>query len=498
MKEKYLLALDQGTSSSRSVLFSLSGEAVSQVSVPIGCRYPRSGWVEQDAEDIWRTQAETMEKVLSGFGLAASDLVGVGITNQRESVIAWDGASGKAISPAINWQCRRTTDFCETLKKSSRAESIREKTGLVIDPYFSASKMRWILEHVAEAETLAKEGRLMLGTVDTWLVYRLTGGKIHRTDFTNASRTMLFNIAEGKWDDELLDVFGIPASTLPEVVPSCGKVGLTEASRWGSEVPIVGIAGDQQAATFGQACFEEGMAKNTYGTGCFILMNTGSRIPLSAKGLLTTVAWHVDGKTTYALEGSVYIAGALVQWLRDEMGFFEDASETEAMARSVPDSNGVYVVPAFVGLGAPQWDSHARGSIMGLTRSANKNHVVRAALEAICFQSHDVLELMEQESGFPLKQLKVDGGASMNGLICQFQADLINKNVIRPRIAETTALGAALLAGLATGVWNSPEALAETWKADETYRPQDSEQARSMLAGWKEALKRSMGWTSSF
>jgi len=423
------------------------------------------------------------------------DISAVGITNQRESTIAWNRESGEALGPAINWQCRRTADFCEELKAEGFDSLLRKRTGLVTDPYFSGTKMRWILENVPQARKLADQGKLCFGTVDSWLIWKLTGGRVHATEISNASRTLVFNIEDCEWDTEILARFGIPLETLPEVKQSSGVIASVNPELFGGEAPIAGVAGDQQAALFGQACFEPGMAKNTYGTGCFMISNTGSEPVFSKHGLLTTIAWQIGDKVTYALEGSVFIAGALIQWLRDGLQLFEDAAETKAMAESVPNSGGVFVVPAFVGLGAPHWDPYARGTIVGLTRDTNRNHIVRASLEAIAFQSAEVLSSIAKDTGTNIKELRIDGGAAANNFLCQFQADLLGLNVTRPQILETTAMGAAFLAGLAVGVWKDQSQIRNLWQEEKTFSANISrENADQKMEAWSRAVERSKGW----
>ncbi|MCB9435377.1 MAG: glycerol kinase GlpK [Anaerolineales bacterium] len=490
-----ILALDQGTTSSRAIIFNEAGAILQVAQREFTQHYPKAGWVEHDPLEIWQTQLTVAQEALQQAGLTAHDIRAIGITNQRETTIIWDRVTGQPIYNAIVWQCRRTARMCEELKAEGFDTAIRAKTGLVTDAYFSGTKVAWILENVEGARTLAAEGRLAFGTVDSWLVWNLTGGALHITDVSNASRTLLYNIHTADWDDEILARLHIPRSLLPEVRPSSQVYG--ETTLFGQPIPIAGIAGDQQAATFGQACYQAGLAKNTYGTGCFILMNTGTQPVASQHGLLTTVGWQLgaDQPLVYALEGSIFIAGAAVQWLRDELGIIQSASEIEDLARSVPHSNGVYMVPAFVGLGAPYWDSFARGTIVGLTRGANKAHLARATLEAIAYQSADVLTAMGQEAGIQLATLRVDGGASANNLLMQIQADLLGVPVERPAVTETTALGAAYLAGLATGFWSSTEALSQQWSIEQTFVPTLSEdQRQSKLAGWHKAVERSRAW----
>ena len=490
----YILALDQGTTSSRAVLFDEEGRMVCMVNEEFRQIYPRPGWVEQDPEDIWSSQIQVARKVLEKAGVTADRIVALGITNQRETTIVWDRRTGKPVYNAIVWQCRRTTQMCEELRRDHE-ELIREKTGLVVDAYFSATKLKWILDNVEGAREEAKKGDLLFGTVDTWLLWRLTGGKVHATDCSNASRTMLFNIHKLNWDDELLELFDVPKRMLPEVLPTSATFGFTEKGFFGREIPIASVVGDQQAALFGQACFQPGMVKNTYGTGCFILMNTGKKAFPTKTGLLTTVAWKIGDDVFYALEGSVFIAGAAVKWLRDGLGLIKDARETEELAKSVLDNGGVYFVPAFVGLGAPYWDMRARGLIIGLTQGVTKEHIVRAVLEAIAYQNRDVLDVMELETNIPIVTLRVDGGASVNNFLMQFQADVLGIPVERPLVSETTALGAAFLAGLAVGYWGSLEELQDLWKLDKRFEPSMEESERERLySTWKEAVRRSLRW----
>ena len=490
-----IMALDQGTTSSRTILFDENGIIVAEANASLDCHFPQSGWVEQVPEDIWSSQRETIEAALAQAKLSMKDINAVGITNQRESTIAWNRKTGEALGPAINWQCRRTADFCEELKAEGFDRVLRNKTGLVTDPYFSGTKMRWILENVPDARKQADRGNLCFGTVDSWLIWKLTGGRVHATEISNASRTLVFNINTCAWDDEILLRFGIPRETLPEVKPSSGVIAMVNPELFGGEAPIAGVAGDQQAALFGQACFEAGMAKNTYGTGCFMISNTGSEMVFSQHGLLTTIAWQIGDEVTYALEGSVFIAGALVQWLRDGLEFFKDASETQAMAESVSDSGGVFVVPAFVGLGAPHWDPYARGTIVGLTRDTNRNHIVRASLEAIAYQSAEVLRSIANDTGVELKELRIDGGAAANDFLCQFQADLLGMKVTRPKILETTAMGAAFLAGLAVSVWKDQAQIRKLWQEEKTFAANISrEDANQKMDAWNRAVERSKGW----
>jgi glycerol kinase len=493
--QKIVMALDQGTTSSRTILFDEKGSIVASASKDFPSYFPQSGWVEQDPTEIWLSQKETMLSVLNKSGLTMADITAIGITNQRETTIAWNSETGEPVGTAIVWQCRRTADYCKQLIEKGFDQIIRKKTGLVTDAYFSGTKMRWMLQNNDQAKTLAKQGELKFGTVDSWLIWNLTGGKKHVTDVSNASRTMIYNIFENQWDDDILNEFEIPKETLPAVVASSGITGYTDIGEWQSEIPIAGIAGDQQAALFGQTCFEPGTAKNTYGTGCFLLLNTGDKAVLSENQLLTTIAWKIGNQVTYALEGSVFIGGALIQWLRDKLGLFQDAEETEAMALSVDHTGGLYIVPAFVGLGAPHWDSYARGLMIGITRDTDKNHIVRAALEAIAYQSYDLLKAIEKDTGLHLKSLKVDGGATNNNFLCQFQADILNTMVSRPVIFETTALGAAFLAGLATDVWKDQEHIQTMWQEDRLFKPnRDPAEIKNLLNGWQKAIERSKDW----
>ena len=490
-----VMALDQGTTSSRSILFDENGKIVAEANAPLACYYPQSGWVEQVPEEIWSSQRQTIESALEQAKLSMKDIAAVGITNQRESTIAWNRKTGEAIGPAINWQCRRTADFCGELKAEGFDRVLRDRTGLVTDPYFSGTKIRWILENVPQARKLADQENLCFGTVDSWLIWKLTGGQVHATEISNASRTLIFNIDACAWDNEILTRFGIPTEMLPEVKPSSGIIALVDPELFGGEAPIAGVAGDQQAALFGQACFQPGMAKNTYGTGCFMISNTGPELVFSKHGLLTTIAWQIGDDVTYALEGSVFIAGALVQWLRDGLELFADASETQAMAESVSDSGGVFVVPAFVGLGAPHWDPYARGTIVGLTRDTNRNHIVRASLEAIAYQSAEVLRSIASDTRAEVKELRIDGGAAANDFLCQFQADLLGLNVTRPQILETTAMGAAFLAGLAVGVWQDQAQIGNLWQEEKIFTPQISKgNAASLMEDWSRAIERSKSW----
>jgi len=492
---KYILALDQGTTSSRAVLFDHAGQVCGVAQSEFKQHYPKPGWVEHDANEIWSTQRDVTRQVLKEQNITAADIAAIGITNQRETVVVWDRATGKPIFNAIVWQDRRTSDRCDRLRADGHAKVFQEKTGLVLDAYFSGTKLAWILDHLEGARERAESGKLAFGTIDSWLVWNLTGGKLHLTDATNACRTLLFNIHTGDWDDELLTLLNIPRSVLPEVRDSSEIYGDCEPDVLGSAVPIAGIAGDQHAALFGQQCIKPGMAKNTYGTGCFVLMHTGHEAVASSNNLLTTVAWRLNGRLEYALEGSIFIAGAVVQWLRDELGIIEKSSDVEALAKTVPDNNGVYLVPAFVGLGAPHWDQYARGAILGLTRGANKGHLARAALESIAFQVNDVIEAMQSDAGQDLAELRVDGGAAANDLLMQIQADLLQAPVVRAQVLETTALGAAYLAGLAVGFWKDRETLAEQWQAAGIFEPaMPTDQRDTLCTGWHKALERAKDW----
>ena len=487
---KILLALDQGTSSSRAVLLDQDASLIAAHGIAFNCSYPESGWVEVDPATLWQTQLECVRQVLAEAGIGASQVHAIGITNQRETVIAWDRKTGQAIGPAIVWQCRRTAAECERLRATGIEAQVRERTGLLLDAYFSATKMRWILEHRPEARRLADADELCFGTVDSWIIWQLTQGRAHLTDASNASRTLLYNLELGDWDPWLLDAFAIPRSALPEICDSSGIVAHTDAALFGAEIPIAGIAGDQQAALFGQCCFAPGMAKNTYGTGCFLLLNTGTVRVRSEHGLLSTVAWRIGGRTTYALEGSVFVAGALIQWLRDELGLFATAEETETLAAAVPDSGGVFIVPAFVGLGAPHWDASARGLISGLTRGTTRAHLARAALEAVAYQNLDLLDCMQRDTSLHLSELRIDGGMSSNSFLCQFQADILGIRVSRPEQTESTAFGAALLAGLGSGVWSSLAEIEHVWRLERRFEPRPMEEGRreQLLGGWRHAL----------
>lgn len=495
MGEQLIMAMDQGTTGSTVLLINRRGEVAARAYREFTQIYPKAGWVEHDPLEIWDVTLGVAREALGQAQVGAEAIAGIGITNQRETTILWERATGRPVHNAIVWQCRRTAPICEELRRQGLADRVREKTGLVLDAYFSATKVKWILDHVPGARERAEAGELLFGTVDTWLLWKLTGGQVHVTDYSNAARTMLFNITELTWDEEILAALGIPAAILPDVRPSSERYGMTEKSLFGAEIPIGGIAGDQQAATFGQGCFARGMAKNTYGTGCFMLMNVGEAPVFSKNGLLTTIAWGVEGKVEYALEGSVFIAGAAVQWLRDGLEFFANSAESERLAEEVEDTDGVYFVPAFTGLGAPYWDMYARGGILGLTRGTDKAHITRAALEAMAYQTRDVLEAMERDSGLRLREVKVDGGASQNNLLMQFQADLLDTLVSRPKIVETTAMGAGFLAGLAVGFWKNREEIAGLMELDRRFAPAMAEERRSRLYdGWKKAVERVMEW----
>lgn len=496
MDRKYIMALDQGTTSSRAILFDKEGNIVATSQKEFTQFYPKVGWVEHNPMEIWGSQSGVMREVLETNSIRPKEVCAIGITNQRETTIVWEKSTGKPVYNAIVWQCRRTSEICDELKEKGYEKLIKDKTGLILDAYFSATKIKWILDNVEGAREKAENGELLFGTVDTWLIWNLTRGKVHVTDYTNAARTMLYNIKELKWDDEILEILDIPKSMLPDVKPSSYVYGHTdEGMLSGAQIPIAGCAGDQQAALFGQTCFEEGSAKNTYGTGCFMLMNTGENIVESKHGLLTTIAWGVDGKVEYALEGSIFIGGASIQWLRDELRVLYDAKQSEFYANSVKDTNGVYVVPAFAGLGAPYWDMYARGAIMGLTRGANRAHLVRATLESIAYQVKDVLNAMQEDSGLKLKDLRVDGGASSNNFLMQFQSDILDVNIDRPKVVETTALGAAYLAGLAVEFYNNKDEIKKSWIIDREFIPNMSDDKRNLLyKGWKKAVSRSLLW----
>jgi len=492
---KYIMALDAGTTSNRCILFNEAGEICSIAQKEFTQIFPRPGWVEHDADEIFSTQLEVAKQALQNIGAAASDIAAIGITNQRETTIVWDKLTGRPVYNAIVWQCRRTADYCDQLTAEGLVDTIRNKTGLVIDPYFSGTKIRWILENVPGARAQAEAGELLFGTVETWLIWKLTGGKVHVTDYSNASRTMLFNINTLQWDTEILTKLDIPVSMLPEARPSSEVYGHTAAHFFGAPIPIAGAAGDQQAALFGQACFSPGDSKCTYGTGAFLLMNTGKQPIFSKNGLVTTIAWGLNGTVDYALEGSIFVAGAAIQWLRDELRFIESAADSEYMAQKVKNCGGCYVVPAFTGLGAPHWDAYARGAVLGLTRGVNKYHIIRATLDSIVYQTGDVLRAMEADAGIRLSQLKVDGGASANNYLMQTQSDISDAPVLRPACVETTAMGAAYLAGLAVGYWRSTEDIRNNWSVDRQFAPQISNAERTdRVDGWKKAVKCTTGW----
>ena len=492
---KYMMALDAGTTSNRCILFNEKGEMISVAQKEFTQYFPKPGWVEHDANEIWSTQLGVAVEAMQKVGVEAKDIAGIGITNQRETAIVWDKNTGEPVYHAIVWQCRRTSEYCDSLKDKGLTEVFREKTGLIIDAYFSGTKVKWILDHVDGARERAERGELLFGTVETWLIWKMTKGAVHVTDYSNASRTLLYNINKLEWDEEILKELDIPRCMLPEVKPSSCVYGMADASFFGGEIPIAGAAGDQQSALFGQTCFLEGEAKNTYGTGCFLLMNTGEKPVFSKNGLVTTIAWGLDGKVNYALEGSVFVAGAAIQWLRDELRIIDSAEDSEYMARKVKDTHGCYVVPAFTGLGAPYWDQYARGIIVGLTRGVNKYHIIRATLESLAYQVHDVVRAMEADSGIPLASLKVDGGASANNFLMQTQADMVQVPVKRPQCVETTAMGVAYLAGLAVGYWKDKNEIVKNWEIERTFEPVISmEERNKKMKGWERAVKCSYGW----
>jgi glycerol kinase len=492
--EKYILALDQGTTSSRAIIFDKQGNVLGVAQQEFTQYFPKAAWVEHNPEEIWTTQLKVAREVLEKTNISVGQIAAIGITNQRETTVIWNKNTGKPVYNAIVWQDRRTAPICETLEKQGLGDMFRNSTGLVIDAYFSGTKVKWLLDEVNGARELAEKGDLLFGTIDTWLIWKLTKGKRHVTDYSNASRTLLYNIYSLEWDEQLLEKLDVPSSVLPEVMPSSGIFGHTDEEWFGRSIPIGGVAGDQQAALFGQVCHKPGMAKNTYGTGCFMLMNTGEKAINSKAGLLTTIAWGIDGKVNYALEGSVFIAGAAIQWLRDGLYMIDESPDSEYYALKVEDADGVYVVPAFAGLGAPYWDMYARGAIFGLTRGTTKAHLIRATLQSLAYQTKDVLDAMEKDAGIALKKLKVDGGASANDLLMQFQADILHTEVERPKVVETTALGAAYLAGLAVG-YLTQEEITQNWQLDKTFVPQKDEQWRKeKYAGWQKAIKRTMGW----
>jgi glycerol kinase len=493
---KYILALDQGTTSSRAIVFDKQGTIISIAQKEFEQFYPKPGWVEHDPNEIWSSQLQVAKRALKKAQLKPKDIEGIGITNQRETVIVWDRETGEPVCNAIVWQDRRTSKFCDELRDAGLSDMIQQHTGLVLDAYFSGTKIRWILKNVRGAKKLAKDGRLAFGTVDTWLLWKLSDGKHHITDPSNASRTLLYNLKNGNWDDSLLTLFDVPKSILPEIKTSSEVY--FETSAFGGSIPVAGIAGDQQAALFGQACTSPGMIKNTYGTGCFMLMQTGTRPKISKNNLLSTVAWKIGNKTEFALEGSIFIAGAVTQWLRDGLGIIRKSADIESLAGTVDDNGGVYLVPAFAGLGAPHWDQYARGTMVGLTRGSNAGHIARAALEGIAYQVMDVVKAMEKDAGLKLKELRVDGGASMNNLLMQFQSDLLGVPVLRPKVSETTALGAAYLAGLAVGYWKNKEDIASQWQVDAQFDPaMNRKEVKALTVGWQKALSRSKGWETS-
>jgi len=498
MPSHYIMALDQGTTSSRSMIFDKRGNIISVAQKEFRQIFPQPGWVEHDADEIWSTQIGTMAEAVAKADINMKQIAAIGITNQRETTVVWERSTGKPVSNAIVWQDRRTAAFCDELKAAKLGGLINQKTGLVIDAYFSASKLKWILDHVPGARQKAENGELAFGTIDSWLVWKLTNGEVHATDVSNASRTMLLNIHTAEWDDELLKIFSVPRSILPEVKASSKIYGVTGNIIPDSHIPIAGIAGDQQAALFGQMCTQPGMVKNTYGTGCFMLMNTGTKAIASKNNLLTTIAWKIDDKVEYALEGSVFIAGAVVQWLRDGLKIIRTSNEVEELSASAGDSGGVYLVPAFAGLGAPHWNQHARGTLFGLTRGSSNAHIARAALDSIAYQTYDVLKAMEADAGINITELRVDGGATVNNALMQFQSDILHCKVVRPRITETTALGAAYLAGLAVGYWKNIEEIQQQWQVDKTFSPQlDTAKANELLNGWQRAVKASIAWAQS-
>ncbi|MBK7978729.1 MAG: glycerol kinase GlpK [Ignavibacteriae bacterium] len=493
--DKYILAIDQGTTSSRSIIFNKSGQIISVAQKEFKQYYPQPGWVEHDANEIWSTQAGVTVESITKAGLTSEQIAAIGITNQRETTLIWDRKSGNPIYNAIVWQDRRTSDFCSNLKSQGYENKIKEKTGLILDAYFSATKIKWILENIHGAKIKAENGDLAFGTIDSWLIWKLTNGKKHITDISNASRTMLFNIHTKDWDDEILKLLNIPKNILPEVKSSSEIYGETSRSLFGNQIPISGIAGDQQSALFGQMCIKPGMIKNTYGTGGFLVFNTGDKPIFSKNNLLTTIAWEINGKVTYALEGSIFIAGAVVQWLRDGLGIIKSSENVEELANSVSDNGGIYLVPAFAGLGAPHWDQYARGIIVGITRGTNSGHIARAALEAIAYQTSDVLKAMESDSGIKVSELRVDGGATSNNLLMQFQCDILNIPLVRPMISETTALGVAYLAGLAIGYWNDLEEISNQWIIGKKFEPKmDNSDIEKLLNNWQQSVIRSKGW----
>ena len=485
----YILSLDQGTTSSRAIVFNHSGEIIAIAQKEFTQIYPEAGWVEHNPSEIWSTQLSVATEVIAKANLTAADIKAIGITNQRETTVVWDKTTGKPVYNAIVWQDRRTSEYCNSIKKQGLSQKIQEKTGLIIDSYFSATKVKWVLENIKGAKEKAEKGELAFGTVDSWLIWNLTAGKVHVTDVSNASRTMLYNIHSLTWDNDLLELFGIPTSMLPEVKSSSEVYGTTAGNILAAQIPIAGIAGDQQSALFGQMCTQPGMVKNTYGTGCFMLMNIGKTPKTSTNNLLTTIAWQINGEVNYALEGSIFIAGAIVQWLRDELGLIEKSADVEQLAKKVEDTQGVYIVPAFAGLGAPYWNQDARGTITGITRGTNKSHMARAALESIAYQTMDVLNAMQADAGTPISELRVDGGATANNLLMQFQADLLNCKVVRPEVTEVTAIGAAYLAGLATGFWQNVEEIKSQWQVNKTFIANTNIDNSKRISGWKKAIK---------
>ncbi len=492
---KYVVALDSGTTSNRCILFDEKGQMCSTAQKEFRQYFPHPGWVEHDANEIWSTQLGVAVEAMQKIGASSENIAAIGITNQRETTIVWDKNTGEPVYNAIVWQCRRTAEYCDSLKAKGLTETFRQKTGLVIDAYFSATKLKWILDNVEGVREKAERGELLFGTVETWLIWKLTKGRVHVTDYSNASRTMLFNINTLQWDEDILRELNIPICMLPKVMPSSCVYGETDTQFFGGAIPIAGAAGDQQAALFGQTCFKPGEAKNTYGTGCFMLMNTGEKPVFSKNGLVTTIAWGLDGKVNYALEGSIFVAGAAIQWLRDEMRLIDSSPDSEYMASKVKDTNGCYVVPAFTGLGAPYWDQYARGAIVGLTRGVNKYHIIRATLDSLCYQTNDVLKAMKADSGINLTSLRVDGGASANNYLMQTQSDIINAPVNRPMCVETTAMGSAYLAGLAVGYWKDKDEVIKNWQTDRIFTPNITEEKRrSMIDGWNKAVKYSFGW----
>lgn len=492
---KYIMALDAGTTSNRCILFDKQGNICSVAQKEFTQIFSQPGWVEHDADEIFATQLEVAQIALRNLGATAADIAAIGITNQRETTVVWNKYTGRPVYHAIVWQCRRTADLCQKLRQEGWTDAVRQKTGLVIDPYFSATKIAWILDNVQGARQMADRGELLFGTVETWLIWKLTGGRVHVTDYSNASRTMLFNINTLQWDEDILALLNIPKSILPQAMPSSTVYGKTDAAFFGAPVPISGAAGDQQAALFGQTCFAPGEAKCTYGTGAFVLMNTGEKPMFSQNGLVTTIAWGLNSKVTYALEGSIFVAGAAIQWLRDELRFIESASDSEYMARKVPDTNGCYVVPAFTGLGAPYWDAYARGTVVGLSRGVNKYHIIRATLDSITYQTNDVLTAMGSDAGIPLGNLRVDGGAAANNYLMQTQADVTDAPVLRPKCVETTAMGAAYLAGLAVGYWKDLEEIRANWSVDRTFRSEmEAQQRKVRLQEWKRAVSAAISW----